>query len=66
MWGIDGNRAGVGSILILNVSNPNAITLLDKYIDPNSPNTWSGQSSLGNGSKIGIAVGCVVAVSCLQ
>ncbi|OAD07824.1 hypothetical protein MUCCIDRAFT_104766 [Mucor lusitanicus CBS 277.49] len=54
MWGIDPNKVGISSVLILNITNPDAITMSDKYIDPNAlsaaedPNTnttRSGDSS---------------------
>ncbi|GAN02918.1 hypothetical protein MAM1_0030c02368 [Mucor ambiguus] len=46
MWGRDSNNAGVNSILILNVSNPDNIVLSNKYVDPNSPN--ASQDAQGN------------------
>ncbi|KAL9548254.1 hypothetical protein MBANPS3_005781 [Mucor bainieri] len=46
MWGRDTNNAGVNSLLILNVSNPDNIVLSNKYIDPNAPN--AGQEAEGN------------------
>jgi hypothetical protein len=64
IWGIDDNRVGTSTILILNVSNPNTITL-SKNVDPNSSNNVSEKetsSGLGTDAKIGVAVGCVIAV----
>ncbi|KAF1801455.1 hypothetical protein FB192DRAFT_1470990, partial [Mucor lusitanicus] len=46
MWGRDSNNAGVNSILILNVSNPDNIVLSSKYVDPNAPN--ASQDAIGN------------------
>ena len=38
MWGIDSNKVGVSSTLILNTTNPEAISLSNKYIEPNAAN----------------------------
>ncbi|KAL9548101.1 hypothetical protein PS6_006788 [Mucor atramentarius] len=46
MWGRDTNNAGVNSVLILNVSNPDNIVLSKKYVDPNAPN--ANQDVQGN------------------
>lgn len=46
MWGRDTNNAGVNSILVLNVSNPDNIVLSKKYVDPNAPN--ANQDAQGN------------------
>lgn len=51
MWGIDSNNVGTSSILILNVSNPENITLSSNYIDPNAgSNTNNNTSSSGGNS----------------
>lgn len=63
LWGIDGNRIGVNSILILDVSNPDAITLSENFVDANLPTQELPSAGLNKGAKIGIAVGCAVAVS---
>ncbi|EPB83175.1 hypothetical protein HMPREF1544_10068 [Mucor circinelloides 1006PhL] len=49
MWGIDPNKAGTSSVLILNTTNPDAITMSNKYIDPNASNAT--QESDGNTVK---------------
>ncbi|KAL9536712.1 hypothetical protein MBANPS3_012428, partial [Mucor bainieri] len=38
MWGIEPNKVGLSSVLVLNTTNPDAITMSNKYIDPNAPN----------------------------
>ncbi|OBZ82933.1 hypothetical protein A0J61_09017 [Choanephora cucurbitarum] len=49
VWGLDSNRAGLNSVLILNISDPYAITLSDKYFDPNSvTQTSTDSTSIGN------------------
>ncbi|KAI8097979.1 uncharacterized protein B0P05DRAFT_522815 [Gilbertella persicaria] len=77
MWGADGNQAGTSSILILNVSDPYAITLSDKYYDPNASSTSSsgssnattpsGNDSTGASSGAGLSSGAKagIAVGCI-
>jgi hypothetical protein len=68
LFGKDSTLKGISSVAILNVTDPNHITYIDKYIDPKKnqhtpPNTsleeWNG---LSTGAIAGIAVGCVIAV----
>ncbi|OBZ82670.1 Kelch domain-containing protein 1 [Choanephora cucurbitarum] len=77
LWGLDANRAGISSLLMLNVSDPYAITISNKYFDPNpsissgnestvgntgnSENATSGDSQLSGSAKGGIAAGCIAA-----
>lgn len=68
MWGVDGNNVGISSVLILNTTNPDAITMSTTYIDPNAKianagNSGADNSGLSSGAKAGIAVGCVAVVS---
>ncbi|GAN02464.1 hypothetical protein MAM1_0022d01908 [Mucor ambiguus] len=51
MWGIDPNKVGTSSVLILNTTNPNAVTISSKYVDPNASN--STEDSNGNTAKSG-------------
>jgi len=46
MWGIDPNKVGTSSVLILNTTNPDAITMSNKYVDPNAAN--AAEASNGN------------------
>jgi hypothetical protein len=39
MWGVDSNKVGTSSVLILNTTNPDAITMSKQYINPNAVNT---------------------------
>ncbi|KAI8383025.1 hypothetical protein BD560DRAFT_385811 [Blakeslea trispora] len=74
LWGVDSNRAGITSILMLNISDPYAISVSDKYYDPNAltgagvngntpSNTESpdAKTGLGVAAKGGIAAGCIIA-----
>ncbi|CAO3656528.1 unnamed protein product [Mucor fragilis] len=62
MWGIDPNKVGTSSVLILNTTNPDAISVSEKYIDPKAPNPAeeSNSTGLSTGAKAGIAVAAVV------
>ncbi|KAL9545060.1 hypothetical protein MBANPS3_007320 [Mucor bainieri] len=77
MWGMDRTKVGLSSVLILNTTNPDAITMSSKYVDPNDPNAAKdsngntakpgdddvGDSTgLSSGAKAGIAVAAAVAV----
>ncbi|CAO3656524.1 unnamed protein product [Mucor fragilis] len=44
MWGIDPNKVGTSSVLILNTTNPDAITMSKQYIDPNASNATEGSN----------------------
>lgn len=63
MWGIDSNKVGISSVLILNTTDPDAITMSTTYIDPNVTIAEDDNSGLSSGAKAGIAVGCVAVVS---
>ncbi|KAI8640208.1 hypothetical protein BD408DRAFT_420116 [Parasitella parasitica] len=56
IWGIDSNKVGTSSVLILNTTNPDLITMSSKYIGPN-PSNGDRNSGLSGGAKAGIAVG---------
>ncbi|KAL9545061.1 hypothetical protein MBANPS3_007321 [Mucor bainieri] len=51
MWGIDPNKVGLSSVLVLNTTNPDAITMSNKYVDPNASN--AAEDSNGNTVKPG-------------
>ncbi|KAI8385646.1 hypothetical protein BD560DRAFT_383975 [Blakeslea trispora] len=52
VWGLNSNRVGINSVLILNISDPYAITLSNKYHDPNlvvqAPIPGANNTSGGN------------------
>ena len=68
MWGVDANKVGTSSVLILNTTDPDAITVSEQYIDPNIPNLAkeSASTGLSTGAKAGIIVAAVVVVRSLH
>lgn len=61
VFGKDTSDLPLLSLLVLNVTNPSNVTLLNNYIDPNAPSVKS--SGLSTGATVGIAVGVTAAVS---
>ncbi|CAO3656526.1 unnamed protein product [Mucor fragilis] len=54
MWGIDPNKAGTTSVLVLNTADPDIITMPKQYIDPNASTAAEGSNATenSNGNKV--------------
>jgi hypothetical protein len=60
--GINSQFTTTSTPIVLNISNPRAITYMQTYTDPNI-NSVENRTSLSSGAIAGIAVGASIAVS---
>lgn len=68
VFGKDSSDSPTLSVVVLNVTNPTNVTLVDRYIDPKGSlipritNSKGSETGLSTGAIAGIAVGATAAV----